>query len=137
MERIRRIAINEEFDYIFNVEHDNIVPRDALLRLLADGKPIVGGIYRYRPSRNAKVPLMYAPLAGQDIPTEGLQQVKLVPWGCTLFSRDVFTKIPFVEGLDGAYTEACEKAGIERWIDFEVKVGHIDHESPTMEIVWP
>lgn len=139
MERVRQIAINEKFDYIFNVEHDNIIPKNALLQLLTDNKPIVGGIYRFRSSCDKRVPLMYIPLTGKCTNTllDGLQQVKLVPWGCTLFSRSVFTKIPFTEGLDEAYATTCEKASIERWIDFDVKVGHIDHESPSMDVVWP
>ena len=137
MEFVRQLAIREKFDYIFNVEHDNVVPKNALLKLIEDDKPIVGGIYRFRPSRNAKTPLMYTPLPGKDVPHERLQQVKLVPWGCTLFSATAFTKIPFTTSLDGGYTTACEKAGISRWIDFDVKVGHIDHESSPIEVIWP
>lgn len=130
MESARRIAITEGYDYLFNVEHDNLVPENALVDLVDSGKDLISGIYRYRPSRKLDTPLMPEKKKGvcfedSDLDT-GVQSAYLIPWGCTLFSRDVFTQMPFTIGLDGDYTSQCEKAGIKRWVHTGVKVSHID-----------
>ena len=135
MERARKIALVCEYDYLFNVEHDNLIPKNALIKLLAHHKDVVSGIYRFRPSRTSKVSLMYRPISS-DKKEDGLVRADLVPWGCTLFSRKALTKVPFKVGLDGDYSEDCKKAGIKQYVDFDVKVGHVDYERE-MKIVWP
>jgi len=130
MEAARRIAITENYDYLFNVEHDNVIPKNALAVLAATGKDLISGIYRYRPSRKPDTPLMPEKKKGvcfedSDLDT-GVQPAHLIPWGCTLFSRDVFTQMAFTIGLDGEYTIKCEKTGIKRWVHTGVRVSHID-----------
>ncbi len=130
METAKRIATNEGYDYLFNVEDDNIIPPNALLDLLTSGKDLISGIYRYRPSKKPNSPLMAeaitkANFADSDL-DKGVLPAHLIPWGCTLFARNVFMKMPFTVGLDGDYITECEKKGIKRWVNMGVKVGHID-----------
>ena len=130
MEAARRIAITENYDYLFNVEHDNLIPKNALVDLVASGKNLISGIYRYRASKKPSMPLMpekisHANFVDSDLDTE-VQPAHLIPWGCTLFARSVLMKMPFAVGLDGDYTTQCEKAGIKRWCHTGVRVSHID-----------
>lgn len=130
MESARRIAIAENYDYLFSVEHDNLIPKNALVELVASGKDLISGMYRYRASRKPDIPLMPEKSKGvcfvdADLDT-GVQPAYLIPWGCTLFGRDVFTRMPFTRGLDGDYTTECEKAGVKRWVHTGVRVSHID-----------
>ena len=136
MERARKIVLTNDYDYLFNVEHDNLIPQNALVQLLSHHKDVVSGIYRFRPSRIKASPLMYKKF-NPEIREGDLVKAELVPWGCTLFSRNVLAKIPFkASALDGTYAQDCKKLGIEQWVDFSVKVGHIDYENG-MEVVWP
>ena len=130
METARRIAINEGYDYMFNVEHDNVVPPQALTSLIDSGKDLISGIYRYRTSRKSSSPLMpeklsHANFTDSDL-NKGVLPAYLIPWGCVLFSKKIFIKMPFTYGLDGEYTSACENAKIERWVHTNVHVGHLD-----------
>lgn len=130
MESARRIAISEGYDYLFNVEHDNLIPAHALIDLIVSGKDLISGIYRYRPSRKPETPLMPEKTQGVNFIDadldKGVMPAHLIPWGCTLFSRKVFTQMPFTVGLDGDYTTKCEKEGIKRWVHTGVRVSHID-----------
>jgi hypothetical protein len=130
MESARRIAITEGYDYLFNVEHDNLIPPHALVDLVSSGKDLISGIYRYRPSRKPDTPLMPEKTKGvcfkdEDLDTD-VQSAHLIPWGCTLFSRKVFTQMPFTVGLDGDHTAQCEKMGIKRWVHTGARVSHVD-----------
>lgn len=131
METARKVALTMHYDYLFNVEDDNTVPEDALLKLLEAGKDCICGLYRYRPSKKPNTPLMPEldverhNFAKSDINT-GVRKAHLIPWGCTLFSRRTLEKIAFSPGLDGRHTKLCEEAGIDRWVHTDVHVGHID-----------
>lgn len=130
MESARRIAMAEGYDYLFNVEHDNVIPGHALTDLVASGKELISGIYRYRPSRKPETPLMPEKTQGVNFVDadldRGVMSAHLIPWGCTLFSRDVLRLLPFTSGLDGDYTTQCEKMGVKRWVHTGVRVSHMD-----------
>ena len=131
MEAARKTALHLQYDCIFNVEDDNVIPKNAMLRLIEAEKDFICGLYRYRPSRKPNTPLM--PEKGMsrinfeayDIDT-GVQEAFLLPWGCTLFKRNVLEKITFTPGLDGDYNRKCRENGIDRWVHTDVHVGHID-----------
>lgn len=130
MESARRIVMTEKYDYFFNVEQDNVIPHGALIDLVDSGKDLISGIYRYRPTRKPDTPLMPEKRKGvcfEDTDLDsGVQPAHLIPWGCTLFSRSVFSSIAFDVGLDGNYTVKCEKMGVNRWVHTSVRVGHLD-----------
>lgn len=131
MEAARAIALKMNYDGIFNVEDDNLIPKDALLRLIDTDKSLVCGMYRYRISSRINTPLM--PEKGssrinfedRDLNT-GVREAFLIPWGCTLFKREVLAKIPFTPGLDGGYNKLCRESGISRWACTGLHVGHFD-----------
>jgi len=131
METARKIALKLGYDCIFNVEDDNIVPKNALLDLIAAEKDLICGVYRYRPSRKPNTPLMPEKrrtrynFTDEDL-DKGTLNAFLIPWGCTLFKKNVLERIPFTPGLDGAYNSACRDANINRWVCMDVKVGHVD-----------
>ena len=131
MENARHIALEQGYDYLFNVEHDNVVPKNALLHLLQWEKDVVGGLYRYRGSRAKGSPIM-PDFVGVSAPTalldKGLFPARLVPWGCTLFSKKALATVSFRDGLDGRYAIDCRKEGIKQWVDWDLRVKHLDWE---------
>ena len=131
MEAARKTALVMGYDGIFNVEDDNVVPKDALLKLIETEKDLICGVYRYRPSRKPHTPLMpekrynRSNFDDSDL-DKGTLEAFLIPWGCTLFKRPVLETVPFTQGLDGAYCGKCRDKEIKRWVCMDVHVGHID-----------
>jgi len=131
MEVARKTALTMGYDAIFNVEDDNVVPKNALVKLIEADKDLICGVYRYRPSRKPNIPLMPEKRYNRDNFDDsdldkGVLNAFLIPWGCTLFRRNVLKKVKFPVGLDGHYCDACRDAGIDRWVHMDVRVGHID-----------
>lgn len=141
MEAARATAIKMNYDYIFNVEDDNLIPEDAFLKLLDSEKSLISGMYRYRPSQRVNTPLMPETFESRknfkdsDLLT-GVQPAFLIPWGCTLFAKEVFEKVAFSPGLDGDYNRRCRENNISRWVHTDLHVGHfdVDAEGGILEI---
>lgn len=90
-------AIDEGFEYIFFVEDDNLIPRNALVTLMKHQAEVVGGMY-YR---------KYLPLetAGMHYDKDGcptsidykigdiIHDTLVLPMGCTLIKTEVFEKM--------------------------------------------
>jgi len=134
METARKIALKMSYDCMFNVEDDNLIPKDALLKLLAADKDLICGIYRYRPSCKRKMPLMPEKNSLRENFTnddldKGVLEAYLIPWGCTIFKRSILETVPFTPNLDGSYNKMCQAASISRWVCMDVKVGHFDTAS--------
>ena len=137
-------AIDEGYEYIFFVEDDNLIPRNALVQLLHQNADIVGGIY-YR---------KYLPLetAGMHLDKEGfpcsieytigdvIHNTLVLPSGCTLIKVETLKKIEFpwykTVGVAGrpaitSDTYLCQKMrdlGVDIVTDTGVQCLHIDRE---------
>lgn len=100
--KLARRAIVEGFDYLFLVETDNVGPYDALKRLLAHDKDIVGATYQWKEPdlissllngedrhpryMGHELDDTEITLAGLISNEERLRRVRFVPMGCTLIS---------------------------------------------------
>lgn len=81
-------------DYCFMFDSDIVAPADAILRLIAQKKPIVSGMYCRR-SPPVAVPVMIR--GGQwvtQFPKNALIEVDVVGAGCLLIAREVLEKLP-------------------------------------------
>jgi len=135
-------AIEGGYDYVFFVEDDNIIPRDALVRLIHHKADVVGGLY-YR---------KYLPLetAGMHYDKDGspssiefeigdvIHDTLVLPMGCTLIKTSVFEKMEkpyFKEATingrpaltsDTYFCQRCRDIGVDIITDTSVQVLHVD-----------
>jgi len=135
-------AIDEGFNYVFFVEDDNLIPRNALVTLMKHKTDVVGGLY-YR---------KYLPLetAGMHYDTDGtpasieyemgdvIHDTLVLPSGCTLIKTDVFKSMeaPYYKEIhvkdrvqvtsDTYICERFREQGIDVITDTNVQCLHID-----------
>lgn len=88
-------ALVNGFPWLFFLDSDVVPPRDAILRLMSHGKPVVSGVYCRR-SPPEGIPVMMKPV-GQwvtQLPASGLLEVHTVGAGCLLIHRSVLESLP-------------------------------------------
>jgi len=91
-------AIKEEFDYIFFVDDDVLIPRNALVQLIHHKTDIVGGFYyrKYFPLESCG---MHIDGENRPVPIEDfkigdvIHNTLVLPSGCTLINVDLFKKM--------------------------------------------
>ena len=122
--------------HILFLDSDMVFPPDALKRLLAHQKDIVGAVYSQRTPP-------FHPL-GQTLEGEhlvsftGLRRMKIMPTGCLLIALSVFVRLakPWfnlraegekILGEDYYFCEKAREAGLEIWCDGDLsqELGHI------------
>lgn len=130
--------------YMLTVEVDNLPPRDGLLKLYetAQHYDVVGGLY-WSKGENG-FPMVLGNPADPDSPdsflpqppTGDVQPCNGMGMGFTLFSMDIFRKLPkpwFVtepgKTQDCYFFERAKKAGFKFAVDGRVKVGHISFDT--------
>jgi len=139
MNKAREIVLNEDYDYLFNVEHDMIIPENALKKLIdyIDYNTVVGGLYRCRKIRNPKNPLCFhiklpdgRGVWVDDNYIEGKEKIEVyvIPFGCTLIGREVLEQVEFDPGIDGTFASKTDNLGIKKYIITSVICGHIDRD---------
>lgn len=132
-----------EFDWLFWMDTDMIFPGEALMRLIARGKDIVGANYRQR-----RPPYGFTGhyLDGQDthLLEPGLHRMAHLATGLLLTRFDIYRKLPypwFEAGLtsekardDVYFCQRAVAAGYEIWCDHDLtfEVRHIGEQ----EIEW-
>lgn len=141
-----RKALDEGYDYIFFVEDDNVIPRNALVQLMSHKADIVGGFYyrKYYPLESAG--MHYVDEEGRPGPIENfkigdvIHNTLVLPMGCTLIKVDVFRNVEYpwykevnVEGRpaltsDTYFCEKARKAGYDVITDTGVQCLHVDKE---------
>lgn len=145
-----RKAKAEGFNYIFWIDDDTIVPRNALVQLISHDADIVGGFYyrKYVPLEsvgmrevlvegNRKVPSRIRNYKVGDI----LHNTLVLPSGITLIKLDVFDKIPepwyttvLIESApaiteDTYFCQKARDAGYDIITDTGVQGIHVDMAS--------
>jgi hypothetical protein len=136
-------ALQTGCDYLWLVDNDMAIPSDALPRLLAAKKDLIGADYSYRTLplqstvklRNEAGEIIVADRT--TFPTRPFI-VYALGSGCKLVTTDALKKIPqpwfaLTWGPDGDLTKTddvwfCEQAktvGIDTWCDPTIDVGHI------------
>lgn len=111
-----KYAINNNFNYIFFIDSDVILPQDSLIKLYNANKYIINGTYPRKESRtitdanpwttlyrhdiSGMSKYNFAPfwLSNNELPKNGIIPVDCAGLGCTLIHMDVFTK--FMPNID-------------------------------------
>ncbi len=137
------IAVKENWKYLLTLEHDNLPPRDGLLRLYEgiQAYDAVGGLYWCKGETGAAMIYGDTALPGDFTPLsplkDRLQPCNGMGMGFTLFNVEMFRKIPkpwfkTVDGVDEKVTQdlfffkKAAQYGFKFAVDTRVKVGHMD-----------
>lgn len=142
-----KMALAFNADYILWLDADMQCPPDALLRLMAHNRDIVGVFYNTRTPPYTTVGNFAGP--APDYTKGGVHEAEIIGFGLVLCKMDVFRKLPtpwfqhlwgvkervkednqFGEvGEDVFLCERARAAGIKVWVDldlsFEPSMGHI------------
>lgn len=128
-------TIKKGATHILFVDSDMFFPKDALTKLLAHNKDIIGATYNKR-----QFPLegTHQPLLEQPDPATGLIRCLSVATGLMLIKLSIFEKMPepwfsfgrdaegkLVLGEDVWLCRTAQDNGFEVWADPTIKVGHI------------
>ena len=132
-------AIDENFDYLMFIDHDNILPKDAIIQLWKYNLPVVGGLYFERGYPH--LPLIYEFSNAcktirvlHDYP-KGLVKCDVLGMGCSLWNVNVFRKfsapwfsytyLDYTYGTEDIAVFAKLKAlGIPVHVDTNLTIGH-------------
>lgn len=147
----RRLALDGDYDALLLVEHDMIVPPDALQRLWDTDAPVVYGTYQLRHgmrsvnlfqwldnNRNLGMSLSLYPRELRAARRRGWVRVSGAGFGCLLIKQPVLGQIAFREtgnAPDLPYASDCVKQGITQIGRTDVECGHIDTD--TGVTLWP
>mgnify|MGYP003704341567 CR=1 FL=1 len=133
------------FDYLFSVDYDIVLPKDALFKLIKADKDIVSGVYIQR-KHEAKVPELYRKnsqggntnLSINDVQHNNTIEIDGCGFGCALIKKNVLETIGYPQfvyhdTLDFQYTlsedvDFCNKArdkGFKLFADCSIKCDHI------------
>lgn len=143
----RSLFLQGNYDAMFVVESDMVVPPHALLRLTRVKADVAYGVYCTRRAdyrwlayaalgdRNGEGPVVKAEW-GKVVETRG------VGFGCTLIQRRVLEAFEFREGQNGEgadwnLAKDLEANGYRQAHDFGVLCGHILTRNAPHQIVWP
>lgn len=140
------IDVPTEPTHIFWFDDDQVIPTDAIERLLAHDLPIVGGLYHQRvaPYR----PVAYRATEGRaveliDLPDNpaGLVEVDGMGLGCCLVRLPIYTamwerfgdvrwhRVEDGVGEDITFFQRVREMGIPIWLDCDLRVGHVTRQT--------
>jgi len=137
-------AIQTHCDYLWLVDNDMAIPPDALPRLLAHDKDLIGAAYNYRlhpPTTTVKMLDECGTIIIPDTFPSELFICHALGSGCKLVKTSALTRIPqpwfalawhpdgsLAKTDDVWFCEQAKKVGIPTWCDPTIAVGHIgDH----------
>lgn len=150
-QRGRRLALEGGYDAMLSVEHDMIVPPDALSRLWTTDAAVVYGCYqlrhkmksinlfRYENNRSVGMSLSLYPRELRLARQQGYIEVSGAGFGCLLFRRRVLETVPFRDAgnaPDLPFATDCVRKGIKQIGRTDVVCGHIDR-AWTQATLWP
>lgn len=135
----------KQYDYLFSVDSDIVVPRDALKKMLSTDYDIVSGLYIQRkPGKQILEVYMDTSSGGYtNIPyslleNKGVVEIAACGMGCALIKSEVFRTMPYPhfvykDALDHQNTISediyfCTKArslGFKVWADTTIRCDHI------------
>jgi len=141
-EKIRRYAVENNYDYIFFLDTDTIpLFANAIQRLMDWKKPCVSGLYFYK---GTKQPVVIDATTHTDISLDLCEKVAnekglIAVWGfgfgCLLLDRSVFAECEFDYDLFGeertddfGYCHVMEQKGMLRWFDPSIICLHLADE---------
>jgi len=140
MNQAREIVLRRGYDYLFNVEHDIVLPHMALTKLKLVNAEVVSGLYRLRPGAVGHNNFAFRipdPLGPQDADDRWIELDKdfhygevihcsHISFGCILISREVLKKIRFNKDIDVSFSHKCRELNIPLLVHTGVRCGHIE-----------
>lgn len=151
--KARLEMLNGGYDALLTIEHDMIVPEDALEKMINTDADVVYGLYMFRhlkPIMNAlrTTTGRYIDMSVSIFPEmikkgkrQGWLKVSGAGFGCTLMHRRVLEKIDFHRTKNGdvpipdmPFAEDCVQNGFIQICRFDVQCGHI---KPDGTVLWP
>lgn len=147
IDQIRNLSAEwgKNYDYLFSVDSDIILPRDTLEKFLAADKDVISGLYIQR-IPNTHTLELYETVPGgsgrnisyHKIRDKGIIEVGACGFGCVLIKSEVlrtmeYPHFVYKSALDHAHTLSedvyfCNKArhlGFKIWADTSVKCDHV------------
>jgi hypothetical protein len=143
-------AIDSQCDYIFYIDSDVIIPKEALVRLLAHKTDVASGFYPLMNEYGLPIPcakmlsgFTQGNMMGYiDFPNDkidgNIHQVDLVGLGCCLISKKIFGKYRFrcergkygdlVKSEDWCFCEDLKKDGVAIMFDTDLTCHHLIQE---------
>jgi FkbM family methyltransferase len=92
----------KDYDYLLSVDSDIVMPKDALIKMIAADKDIISGLYIQRiPNTHTLEVYMDTPNGGcTNIPYDlirdrGVVEIAACGMGCALIKSEVFRKLPY------------------------------------------
>ncbi len=136
--------LKNDYDYLFFLDSDVIIPPDALSRLVNHKKECIGGLYLgiIKNPHNGEMeiyPIIYGMTSSPeelktipiiDVPDDKIMELGAIGFGCTLFNRDYWEKVKIIffpkssEDVPTCYS-AREKFNIKTYVDTSIKCIHI------------
>jgi len=140
----RQRMLSGDYDCLFIVEHDMIIPEDALVKMLATDADVVYGLYLFRhvkpvlnacravSSRWPDMSLSLFPEIVNKARAQGWIEVSGSGFGCTLIRRKVLEKLDMRRSEIGGHPSPdmpfaadCMRNGFRQICRFDVICGHI------------
>ena len=135
----------KNYDYLFSVDSDIVLPSDSLKKMLSSDKDIVSGLYIQRiPGAHTLEVYMSTPGGGcTNIPYElikgrGLVEVEACGMGCALIKSEVFRELEYPHFFytsalnhsntvseDVYFCRKAKEAGFTVWADETIRCDHI------------
>lgn len=149
--KAREIMLNEDYDFLFNIDADTIVPRYSLERMISHNKDCIG--YLCSLGKTLTFPCVFK--SGNFYRNRAYIGLDLYDWqeiyalmpnlikchGATLgltsrkvMEKIVYRTIPNLIGEDILFYNQCEEEGFEFYCDLGVKVHH--YSIPWQSDVW-
>lgn len=142
---LRQKALDEGYDYFFNVDQDVIPPRNAIERMINHNKKIVTGAYFNPWEKGGKKrllatiwvcppnqPAKLVPVRENIVAGNNLVKIDSCGSGCLLIHRSILKKIKFRcnpsegEGVDDVFfCQDAKKSGFEIYADTSIKCKHM------------
>lgn len=137
---LREVFLQGTWDALLTVEHDMVLPPDALQKLWDTGAPVAYGVYLLR---HGSLVLNACAYVGERNMGEsfslgkqmqqGVVKASGVGFGCTLMRRGVVERIPFTgrgqegQSPDVPFAQDCVQQGVGQVAHFGVLCGHIEN----------
>lgn len=151
-QKARKWVLDNDYDYLFTVEADMIVPPDTLTKLLALDTDVAYGLYCFKSAATWSAFTILEMDRGRSISKD--QEMAKAVWGktidvagvgmgCALIRRNVLEEIDFrVDDLfptvhnDWCFSYDCQQKGFTQKCDTSVICGHISMK-PQPRVIWP
>ena len=148
-QRAWELALAGGYDALLTVEHDMVLPANALQRLYNTDAAVVYGVYmlrhgtktlnawQYVNNRSMGMSLSLYPAELNRYRRRGWGRVGGVGWGCTLIRREILTRISprYTDDTDAGdirFSIDCLHAGIKMIARFDVPCLHIEPDGTVL-----